>query len=117
MYPLVMGLITTFPFACACMFSTIDLEAIPGSAISLPLIEIYYQGTGSKAGASVLMALLPFCFFGCFVDNDTDFQITHVELLANTKPSNNVFSQTMGRVPGRRVSILPPLDARCPQTQ
>jgi choline transport protein len=69
MYPLVMGLITAFPFACACMFSIVDVEAVIGTATGLPLIEIYYQGTGSKAAASVLMALFAFCFFACLVGN------------------------------------------------
>lgn len=69
MYPLLMGLITAFPFACACMFSVIDLEAVLETATGLPLVEIYHQGTGSKAAASVLMALFAFCFFGCLVGN------------------------------------------------
>jgi choline transport protein len=54
-----MGLATAFPFTIACMFAIVDVEAVIGTATGLPLIEIYYQGTGSKAGASVLMAL--FC--------------------------------------------------------
>lgn len=69
MYPLLISLITAFPFACACMFSIIDLKAVLDTATDLPLIEIYYQGTGSKAAASVLMALFAFCFFGCLVGN------------------------------------------------
>jgi choline transport protein len=66
-----MGLATAFPFTIACMFAIVDVEAVIGTATGLPLIEIYYQGTGSKAGASVLMALFAFCFFGCLVGNGT----------------------------------------------
>ncbi|KAF4612836.1 hypothetical protein G7Y89_g15538 [Cudoniella acicularis] len=66
-FPLIVGLITAFPFACACMFSIIDLDSVLTTATGLPLIEIYYQGTGSKAAASFLMALFAFCFFGCLV--------------------------------------------------
>jgi choline transport protein len=71
MYPLLMGLATAFPFTIACMFAIVDVEAVIETATGLPLIEIYYQGTGSKAGASVLMALFAFCFFGCLVGNGT----------------------------------------------
>jgi len=53
------------------MFAIVDVEAVIETATGLPLIEIYYQGTGSKAGASVLMALFAFCFFGCLVGNGT----------------------------------------------
>jgi len=66
-----MGLATAFPFTIACMFAIVDVEAVIGTATGLPLIEIYYQGTGSKAGASVLMALFAFCFFGCLAGNGT----------------------------------------------
>lgn len=69
MYPLAMGLFTAFPFACACMTSIVDLEAVLTTATGLPLIEIYYQGTGSRVAASILMALFAFCFFGCLVGN------------------------------------------------
>jgi hypothetical protein len=48
MYPLIMGLATAFPFTIACMFAIVDVEAVIGTATGLPLIEIYYQGTGSK---------------------------------------------------------------------
>ncbi|KAH8674762.1 amino acid/polyamine transporter I [Tricladium varicosporioides] len=70
-FPLIVGLLTAFPFACAMMFSIVDLDAVLTTATGLPLIEIYYQGTGSKAAASVLMALFAFCFFGCLVGNAT----------------------------------------------
>jgi len=44
MSPLVMGLLTAFPYACACMFAIGDLSAVLNTAMGLPLIEIYYQG-------------------------------------------------------------------------
>jgi choline transport protein len=66
-----MGLATAFPFTIACMFAIVDVKAVIGTATGLPLIEIYYQGTGSKACASVLMAVFAFCFFGCLVGNGT----------------------------------------------
>ncbi|KAF8850224.1 hypothetical protein BDZ45DRAFT_751936 [Acephala macrosclerotiorum] len=68
-YPLLMGLITAFPFTCACMFSIVDLDAVLGTATGLPLIKIYYQGTGSKGAALMFMALFAFYFFGCLVGN------------------------------------------------
>ena len=67
-FPLLMGLVTAFPFATSLMYSIMDISAVFNTNLGLPLIEIYYQGTGSKAAASVFLALLAFCFFwllGC----------------------------------------------------
>lgn len=67
LYPLVMGLLTAFPFAAALLYSITDLTAVLNTATGLPLLEIYYQATGSYAAASALLALFAFCFFGCLV--------------------------------------------------
>ena len=69
LYPLLMGMITAFPFTASLLYSITDLKAVFNSPTGLPLIEIYYQGTGSKAAASVLMSLFAFCFFGNLVAN------------------------------------------------
>lgn len=67
LYPLAMGLLTAFPFTVALLYSITDMEAVLGTVTGLPLIEIYYQGTGSHAAASVLMAVFAFCFFATLV--------------------------------------------------
>jgi choline transport protein len=67
--PLAMGLLTAFPFTASLMYSITNLSDVLSTPTGLPLLEIYYQGTGSKAGASVLLALFAFCFFGCLVAN------------------------------------------------
>ena len=64
-----MGILTAWPFAISCVASITDVQAVINTATGLPLLEIYYQGTGSKAGATVLMALFAFCFYGCAVAN------------------------------------------------
>lgn len=69
LFPLVIGFLTAFPFTTALMYSTINIEAVFTTATGLPLLEIYYQGTGSKVAASVLLAMFAFCFFGCLVAN------------------------------------------------
>lgn len=69
LWPLALGLLTAFPFAASLMYSITDLEAILTSGTRLPLIEIYYQGTGSRVAASVLLAFFAFCFFGNLVAN------------------------------------------------
>lgn len=69
LYPLAMGLLTAFPFAAALLYSITDIEAVLNTVSGLPLIEIYYQGTGSYAAASVLMAIFAFCFFANLVAN------------------------------------------------
>src|SRR5688572_27439884 len=65
MLPLVMGLLTAFPFAAALIYSIKDLPAVLGAG--MPLLEIYYQGTGSKVAASILLSFFAFCMFGCVV--------------------------------------------------
>ncbi|KAJ5217987.1 uncharacterized protein N7498_000086 [Penicillium cinerascens] len=71
MYPVLIGVATAFPFACACMNAITDMDAVLNAPSGLPLIQIYYQSTGSKAASSVLLALFAFCFFGCTVGNGT----------------------------------------------
>jgi choline transport protein len=83
LFPLVMGLLTAFPFAAALMYSITDVTAVLTTATGLPLLEIYYQGTGSKAGASILTAMFAFCFFGCLVANGKQGEGRHV--VASTK--------------------------------
>lgn len=69
-WPLLMGLLTAFPFAVSLMYSITDLDAVFNTSAGLPLIEIYYQGTGgSRVAASVLLAFFAFCFFGNLVAN------------------------------------------------
>ncbi|RBR09356.1 uncharacterized protein FIESC28_09964 [Fusarium coffeatum] len=70
-YPLLMGLFTAFPFAASLMYAISDVEAVLTTSTGLPLFEIYFQGTGSRSGASVLMALFAFCFFANLVANAT----------------------------------------------
>lgn len=68
-YPLVMGLLTAFPFTCALMYAITDVHAVLSTATGLPIFEIYLQGTGSKAAASVMMALFSLCFFANLIAN------------------------------------------------
>lgn len=75
-FPLLVGLVTAFPFACALMYSINDMQAVLHSVAGLPLIEIYYQGTKSPVAASLLLALFAFCFFGCLVANGRLFLLS-----------------------------------------
>ena len=69
LYPLLVGMLTALPFAASLLYSITNLEAVFKSSSGLPLIEVYYQGTGSKAAASIQLALFAFCFFGNLVAN------------------------------------------------
>lgn len=68
-FPLIVGLVTAFPFACALMYSVHDLTSVLNSVTGLPLIDIYFQGTNSTVAASVLLSTFAFCIFGCLVAN------------------------------------------------
>ena len=69
LYPLFVGMLTAFPFAVALLYATTDLQTVLQNSTGSPLIEVYYQGTRSRAAASVLLALFAFCFFGNMVAN------------------------------------------------
>ena len=69
LYPLVIGMLTAFPFTASLLYSITDLNAVFNTSSGLPLIEVYYQGTGSKTAASILLALFATCFFGNLVAN------------------------------------------------
>ncbi|KIX04567.1 uncharacterized protein Z518_05437 [Rhinocladiella mackenziei CBS 650.93] len=71
MYPVLMGFMTAFPFAISLSFVITDFEQVISTPTGLPLIEVYYQATGSKAGTSVLMVAFAICFFGCATANIT----------------------------------------------
>ncbi|PMD50300.1 amino acid transporter, partial [Hyaloscypha bicolor E] len=107
LWPLVIGLITAWPFAVSCMAAIVDLDSVITTATGLPLIEIYYQGTGSRAAASVLMALFAFCFFGCLTGNATTASRT---LWAVSRDNALPYSSLWMRVSHR---FKMPLNAMC----
>ena len=65
MWPILLGFCIAWPFAVACVASITDLEKVLGGQTGFPLLTIYYQATGSKAGATVLLTMFIICFFGC----------------------------------------------------
>ncbi|KAL9623413.1 MAG: hypothetical protein Q9160_002306 [Pyrenula sp. 1 TL-2023] len=71
LWPIVMGLVTTFPFAVALMFVIRDFGAVLESSTGLAIIEVYWQATGNKAATVVLMAPFALCLFGCACANVT----------------------------------------------
>lgn len=70
-FPLIGGFLTAFPFACACIYAINDVTAVLETPTGLPLIEIYLQGTGSRAAATVLVTLFAVCVFGCLAGEVT----------------------------------------------
>ncbi|KAG7409212.1 Choline transport protein [Fusarium oxysporum f. sp. rapae] len=94
-YPLLMGLLTAFPFATSLMYAISDVPAVLNTTTGLPLFEIYYQGTGSRPAASVLMSLFAFCFFANLVANATTSSRT---LWAVSRDGALPYSQFWGRV-------------------
>ena len=109
LFPLVIGFLTAFPFAAALMYSIVDIEAVFNTATGLPLLEIYYQGTGSKAAASALLALFAFCFFGCLVANgrltSKDSSLLMPGLIFY--PSDHIIQDSLGCFERRCFTIFP----------
>jgi choline transport protein len=62
---ILIGFLTALPFTLAMLFSSKDLEAVANS--SLPILEIYYQATGSRAGTTFLIVWLLWNYFGASV--------------------------------------------------
>ena len=60
-----------WPFAIACMYVIRDPAGIVNPKSGFPLIELYYQATGSKAATVVLLTAFAFCLFGSAVANIT----------------------------------------------
>lgn len=109
MYPLLIGMVTAFPFLCACMFSIVDLRAVLGTVIGFPPLEIYLQATGSKEAASVAMAMFALCFFACLVGGGMYFlkdKLTRLTFCV----SDNIFSSYLGNVSRWCIAILSPMD-------
>ncbi|KAF2169656.1 hypothetical protein M409DRAFT_52174 [Zasmidium cellare ATCC 36951] len=72
MWPILIGFVVAWPLAVAMMASIYDLEAVLTTPTGFPLIEVLYQGTGgSRAVATVFMALYALALFGCCAANGT----------------------------------------------
>ena len=65
MWPILLGLIFAWPYAVACVASISNISGVLNGQTGFPLLTIYYQATGSKAGATVLLVMFCVCFFGC----------------------------------------------------
>ena len=126
-WPLLMGLLTAFPFAVSLMYSISDLAAVFNTSAGLPLIEIYYQGTGSRVAASILLTFFAFCFFGNLVANGRSAILSllptafaDISLTSLTSPQHPPARSgpSLVTVPCRtpRPGPTSALDSRCPPT-
>ena len=89
-----MGFVTAWPFAVSCMAAITDVTAVIETPSGLPLIEIYFQGTGgSRVATSILMAFFAFCFFGCAVANGK--YSDGVESVSNANDIGTTSSRTL----------------------
>ncbi|KAJ5175040.1 uncharacterized protein N7482_000917 [Penicillium canariense] len=70
-YPVLIGFITTLPFAISLSLVITDIDAIISTRTGLPIIEAYYQATSSKTATVVLMAGFALCLFGAACANIT----------------------------------------------
>lgn len=68
---IVIGSVTAWTFSIALFFSISDLDAITGTSTLVPVLELFYQALGSKAGAIVLEALVIATGIWCLVASHT----------------------------------------------
>ncbi|RAH57479.1 amino acid transporter [Aspergillus piperis CBS 112811] len=70
-YPVIIGLVTTWPFAVACMYVITDIERVVNPPSEISLVEIYLQATESEFTTILLLAAFAICLFGCAAANIT----------------------------------------------
>lgn len=63
----VIGFLTTFTYLIALFYSISDFDAVLGSALPVPIVTIYQQGTGSRGGALGLTLLLLLPLIGTLI--------------------------------------------------
>ena len=61
------GFVTAWFFSISMFFSLSDIATVVGTATYVPILELFYQALGSKAGAVVLEALVILTGIGCLV--------------------------------------------------
>lgn len=67
MVTVLIGLVSSLCFTISMCFSISDLEGVTGSAIGVPILEVYYQATGRLRGAVGLHILFLLTGFGCLI--------------------------------------------------
>ncbi|SCU93621.1 LANO_0E04368g1_1 [Lachancea nothofagi CBS 11611] len=65
------GFVTSFSYVIAMFFSLHNLDAINNSNTGAPILDIYFQALGNKAGAVVLGSLVLVTSFGCVISCHT----------------------------------------------
>lgn len=60
----VTSFVTLFPFIIGMLFSLNDFDAVANTSTYWPILELFYQALGSKAGAIILQTMLVVCTFG-----------------------------------------------------
>ncbi|AGO13076.1 AaceriAFL081Wp [[Ashbya] aceris (nom. inval.)] len=65
------GFVTSFCYVIAMFFSLRDLTSIMSSNTGAPILDIYYQALGSRAGALVLGSLVLLTSIGCIISSHT----------------------------------------------
>lgn len=59
------GFTTSFLYVIAMFFSIKNLPELVNTATGVPILELYYQALGSKAGATVLLCMVTLTGLGC----------------------------------------------------
>ncbi|CAK9440443.1 uncharacterized protein LODBEIA_P45430 [Lodderomyces beijingensis] len=67
----IVGFLTSFTYCIAMFFSIKDLESILSSNTGVPIMDIYYQATNSKAAAVGLEVLIVLTAIGCNIGAHT----------------------------------------------
>lgn len=71
MSTIAIGFITSWTFSVALFFSVQNLEDVAASATGVPVLELFYQALGNKAGAVVLECLIMLTGMGCLIASHT----------------------------------------------
>lgn len=67
----VVGFVTAWLFGIAMMFSIKDFDAVSSTLTGVPILELFNQALGNKAGAIVLCSLIVLTGCGCLIASHT----------------------------------------------
>ncbi|EGR51030.1 amino acid transporter-like protein [Trichoderma reesei QM6a] len=76
LYSIVIGGVTGFAFILVMLFCLVDAETVLATPTGMPIVELIFQATKSRAAATILSLMLSVCFI-----NGTNASITSVSRL------------------------------------
>jgi choline transport protein len=108
-YTVLINGIMAWVFMVLCLFSISDIPEVLGTPTGYPLIEIMWQATGSRQGATTVYALILAITFASMIETLASLgRLTWAFARDDELPFSNYFKHvgSKHKVPGRAVGLL-----------